>query len=90
MLCWECPASSSAAAWLTRAACQSLLPRNRHPCIHWFPPTSPFLSRCRLESICLQRWGRMDDQLRQCYKGVELRPPLEELRRMFAAAKRAQ
>ena len=32
----------------------------------------------------------MDDQLRQCYKGVELRPPLEELRRMFAAAKRAQ
>lgn len=28
----------------------------------------------------------MEEQLRQCYSGIELRPPLVELRRMFLAA----
>jgi hypothetical protein len=40
----------------------------------------------RLERICLERWQRMEEQLRQCYSGIELRPPLVELRRMFLAA----
>ncbi|KAI3433569.1 hypothetical protein D9Q98_003380 [Chlorella vulgaris] len=40
----------------------------------------------KLERICLERWQRMEEQLRQCYSGIDLRPPLVELRRMFLAA----
>lgn len=43
----------------------------------------------RLERVCLERWGRMEEQLRQCYSGIELKPPPAELRRWFQAAKAA-
>ena len=49
------------------------------------PPPPP----CRLEGICLQRWGRMQEQVRLCYPGIALQPPVEELRRMFQAAAKA-
>jgi hypothetical protein len=31
----------------------------------------------------------MEEQLRQCYSGIELKPPPAELRRWFQAAKAA-
>lgn len=48
------------------------------------PPT---LICTRLEAICLDRWRRMEQQLAQCYRGIELRPPPDELRRWFRAAR---
>lgn len=44
----------------------------------------------RLEAICLERWGRMEQQLAACYPGLQLRPPPAELRRWFGAARSAQ
>ena len=43
----------------------------------------------RLEGICLQRWGRMQEQLRLCYPNIQLQPPLAELKQIFKAAAKA-
>lgn len=43
----------------------------------------------KLEATCLERWGSLESQLASCYRGIELRPTAEELRRMFRAAQQA-
>ena len=42
-----------------------------------------------MEGICLQRWARMQEQLRACYPGITLHPPLAQLKQIFQAAARA-
>lgn len=78
--------------------CWALHTRHTSPACILASPQAPHLpspvlrarlTPCRLERICLERWGRMEEQMRLCYSGIELRPPLSELRRMFRAAKGA-
>lgn len=40
----------------------------------------------QLEAVVLGGWARMERQVALCYRGLELRPLAEELRRMFRAA----
>lgn len=40
----------------------------------------------RLESAVLGSWARLERQVALCYRGLELRPVAEELRRMFRSA----
>ncbi|KAL4419022.1 hypothetical protein ABPG77_010009, partial [Micractinium sp. CCAP 211/92] len=76
---------AAAGSGLDKRLVQEHQAHNEAPCRHLTTPGGARLEEV-LEAAVLDSWVRLERQVALCYRGIELRPLAEELRRMFRAA----